>query len=292
MHRKESKKSTQQFIIYVAGIPKKLSRQGLYEYFGQFGSIKQINLACVPYANIQENLEENCQKGYCYLSTECWATFSRIVSHPSHSLLGREIYCTKYQEGSKLMRQNRMNNQRKAIIRGVPHYLDMKGLRLLLEATIGPIELMYQFKDSTLTKDCPPHNATFLRSFTVMFQEKACAQFLLELKHISLNETTMNVEKFRPASKRTKVSLNSPTKSALQNIKEAKETLSSEDSTYDKASVNPQPSFLGAPIDFLRPTSKMYHALRIGLSQNLQEPIGSRCMPSTNLRINQPQSGL
>lgn len=274
-------------IIYVAGIPKHCSRQILFNYFSQFGSITDISPLAEPWNNCSSARDGSHHKGYCYISTACGETFSRILGYRSHILFGRGLYCTMYQEGSKLMRQNRINNQRKVILRGVPFEIDTDGLRVLLEETIGKVELMYQFKDSTISTDCVNQQPTKVRSFSVMFEEKSSALFLLNLRTISFNDSIILVEKFKPAGKRNKVKVPSANDST-SNHPEDKKSAFQQESTQANSIDNKNPHFLGIPIDFVRPTSKMYYSIRRGRSNNYQ-PNQMRILSSDEIRLNQQQ---
>lgn len=285
MERKDPKKKKGLYVIYVAGVPKKVSRQGLYEYFAKFGRISQITTAGSPNSVPMDKEEEFGQKGFCLISTTSWDTFSFILGYQAHVLLGRSIYCTKYQEGSSLMRQNRMNNQKKIIIRGIPPYLDMNSLKLLLEQTIGKVELMYQFKEISLPQD--PSCRDPSKSFSVMFEEKSSAHHLLNLKQVSFNDSTLHVEKFRPASKRTKYYIPPHLTNPMVPI-EIEKCDSLMNSTQGKSTGTDTSTFLGTPMDFVRPTTKMYHRLRTEQS-NFIPPLPRNPLSLSNVRINQQQ---
>ena len=189
MEREKCKKNIINFTVYVAGISKQISKEELYKYFNQFGLISEITTFRKALAPSNTYEEESTQKGYCFVNTFCRQTFSHILNYQYHSIFGRSIYCTKYEEGSKLMRQNRMNNQRRVIIKQVPIYLELSSLRLLLEQTVGKVEILYQFKDSSTKPQCiTSNNSQKFKSFSVMFEEKSCALFLLNLKELVLND--------------------------------------------------------------------------------------------------------
>lgn len=278
--------------VYVAGIPKTISRQELYHYFTQFGQISDIT----TYFNSDPTLHgytgdgSTQQKGYCVVATGCRSTFAKILGYHYHSLSGRSVYCTKYQEGSKLMRQNRMNNQRRVIIRQVPTHFYISCLRVLLEQTIGKVEILYQFKEpSTESEGLPSKQPVKFRSYSVMFEDKSCAQLLLNLKEVTLNESTFVVEKFKPAGKRAKVPANLE-QEGLEDRQEVKLSASKMDSTLSKSCGSNQPQFLGVPTDFVRPTTKMYYTLR---SHYNAIKLPSNKMPAhENLRFNQQQPSL
>lgn len=65
-------------------------------------------------------------------------------------MFGRSILCAKYQEGSKLMRLNRLNNQRRVILKNVPADLKQDDLKTYLDSSIGKVEIIYEFKS-----ECP-----------------------------------------------------------------------------------------------------------------------------------------
>ncbi len=292
MEKETFNRQSSKLKVYVAGIPKKISREELYFYFSQFGQISDI----ITYFNSDTTLHGSSgdrsvqQKGYCLVATGCRSTFAKILGYQYHSLSGRSIYCTKYQEGSKLMRQNRMNNQRRVIIRQVPTYFDISCLRVLLEQTIGKVEILYQFKEpSTETEGFPSSLPVKFRSYSVMFEDKSCAQLLLNLKEVTFNESTFVVEKFKPAGKRAKI-FSALEEDGQEIRQEQKFSGSKMDSTLSKSCGSNQPQFLGVPTDFVRPTTKMYYTLR---SQYNTLKLPSNQMPAhDNVRFNQQQPSL
>ena len=77
----------------------------------------------------------------------CRQTYNTILDFQKHTIFGRSILCAKYQEGSKLMRLNRLNNQRRVIIRNVPAEFKQDELQVYFDTIIGKVDILYEFKE-------------------------------------------------------------------------------------------------------------------------------------------------
>lgn len=53
--------SCKSFRLFVGGIPKKVTRKELMDYFQAFGPIKMLNLAT-------DELNTDCNRGYCFIT--------------------------------------------------------------------------------------------------------------------------------------------------------------------------------------------------------------------------------
>lgn len=277
---------TDKLSVYVAGIPTRISREEILAYFNQFGCIDWIETFAHPEG------KSTHIKGYCVLTTSSWQTYSSILSQPKHSMFGRSIVCTKYQEGSKLMRLNRLNNQRRVILRNVGSITKLDDLKAHLEKNIGKIEVIYEFKENSINKPLvsnqqspagfqPSHESDLMqgfKSFSVMFYNKLVAQELIQHGFVDgLNFRTYTVEKFKPNSTTQKCP-----KAHVD--KELQSTYSPSINTKGALSNNKQPQFscISTTVESATPASPYL------------ESFGSEYKPSTlsyfELRFLNPQS--
>jgi RNA recognition motif-containing protein len=286
--------------IYVAGIPTKISKHELYSYFSYFGPISTVatftnadtrhsvqNAACIsPRARI---------KGYCIVTTASWTTYSKILSTEKHQLHGKQVVCARFQEGSKLMRLNRLNNQKRVIIKNAPPSLNLEDLKCFLSVSFGQVEIMYELKNGSTSPDSvhQEESTRQRKAYSVMFSEKSAAQRLVAQRLLNLSPSVqLQAERFKPHSKKQDV-IASPGKPAL-------------------AAPGPLPTTNGSLslpephcediADLFRPTSKIYHTLRdarpsarrpeASFDSNLKfhrQPEGSARSPPRHLNL-QPSS--
>lgn len=181
--------------IYVAGIPTRLTKENILGYFREFGPISSVETF------VHSEGKSSRIKGYCVLTTTCYLTYSQILEQPKHLLFGRSILCAKYQEGTKLMRQNRLNNQRRIILRGVAASTSLEDLQRHLYQILGPIEVIYEFKEDNL---CPGNDGQTMhgtKAVSVSVQDKALAQQLIATKSLpGIYNETYWVSKFKPTA--------------------------------------------------------------------------------------------
>ena len=84
------------------------------------------------------------------------------------------------------MRLNRLNNQRRVIIRNVPAEFKQDELQVYFDTIIGKVDILYEFKeDGSLhynfiqEMEKSPPNSSSTKSYSVMFSEKSDAQTLI-----------------------------------------------------------------------------------------------------------------
>lgn len=204
--------------IYVAGIPAKIDRKVLQRYFSQFGpsihvqtfqtkedSMKQIedSMTCSPQMSSQDSAQHTASrvKGYCIVKTNNWPTFNNILSIQNHCIQGRIVMCTRFQEGNKLMRLNRLNNQRRVVVKKVPMCIDPHLLQKLINKYIGFVEVMYELKNNST--QFAPEISHSSKAYSIMFEKKEVAQELLTQGYLKFKAyESFTVERFKPFSKR------------------------------------------------------------------------------------------
>lgn len=265
---KNSNSQVSDLKVYVAGIPKNITKEELYNYFCYFGPIGNITL----FASKDPN-HQSCKvgpkkplKGYCVVSVLDWNTFSAILAYRRHSLFGRSIYCTRYQEGNKLMRQNRLNNQKRVIFKNVPVSFDIESLRLLIERHVGKVEVLYEFKDSIDASHITTEDTyANTKAFSIMFVEKSQAEALIRATSAAIEGTIFSVEKFKPVNKKTsKLPVQKcfpASRNSDKGVKNRKEK-NMMDSTTDKNTNSGKPHFVDAILESITPASRLYFQLR------------------------------
>lgn len=246
--------------IYVAGIPTKISRHELYSYFSYFGPISTV--ATFTNADTRHSAQNSACissrtriKGYCIVTTSSWSTYSKILSTEKHQLHGKQVVCARFQEGSKLMRLNRLNNQKRVIIKNAPLGLDLEQLKCFLNVSFGQVEIMYELKNGSTGPDSvhQEESTRQRKAYSVMFAEKTAAQRLVAQRLVNLSPSVqLQAERFKPHSKKQDA-FASPGKPEVP----APGPLP----TINGSVSLPEPH-CEETADLFRPTSKIYHTLR------------------------------
>ncbi len=245
--------------IYVAGIPTKISKNELYSYFSYFGPISTV--ATFSNVDTRHSVQNGASisarariKGYCIVTTASWSTYSKILSTEKHQLHGKQVVCARFQEGSKLMRLNRLNNQKRVIVKNVPSSLDLEQLKCFLSVSFGQVELMYELKGSTSPDSVHQEESTRQRkAYSVMFSEKTAAQRLVAQRLVNLSPVVqLQAERFKPHSKKPDA-IPSPGNPAFSGPGPLPTT---------NGSVSLPEPHCEDIADLFRPTSKIYHTLR------------------------------
>lgn len=212
--------------IYVAGLPYKATRDDIFSYFQSFGEIVSLDITYVPgvesySANGEKDVNYRNPSRYCILEVSDESSFEAIIGYSPHRLFGRNLYCTEYKQGSKLMKEIRLKNQRRVLLKGVPLQYKMGHIKQLIQDTVGEIEAIYDFRDDI--KPAEPHFEERLsnmanypgnslikadenfpqdheyRNYTVLFFSKAHAMQLLTRGRLMIDRNVYAfVEPFKP----------------------------------------------------------------------------------------------
>jgi len=213
--------------IYVAGLPYKATREDIFCYFQEFGEIVSLDITYVPgvesYSSTGER-DSNYRNPsrYCILEVKDHNAFEGILNYSPHRLFGRNLYCTEYKQGSKLMKEIRLKNQRRVLLKGVPLQYKMGHIKKIIEDSVGQIEAIYDFRDDI--KPAEPHfeqrtigmmklpinnpaitidgrllQGHEYRNYTVLFFNKVHALQLLTMGRLMVDRNIFaTVEPFKP----------------------------------------------------------------------------------------------
>ena len=290
-----SSSSGTKFSVYVAGIPTKTTRHEIETYFCQFGKIDDVQTFnnCQQAGRESKDANQGRNKGYCVLLTSCRQTYNTILDFQKHTIFGRSILCAKYQEGSKLMRLNRLNNQRRVIIRNVPAEFKQDELQVYFDTIIGKVDILYEFKeDGSLHQNFiqdmekSPPNSSSTKSYSVMFSEKSDAQTLIgQGKVQGPRNCLLLVDRYKPQSKRRNDS------DQIEMQSKVDYTTSKDRSCFTTAIRNSirsdLPYWSGYEQESIRPNSKLYFTVRNKESVKLTYPLKIRLLHNeVNLRFN------
>lgn len=217
--------------IYVAGLPYKATRDDILHYFQEFGEVVGLDITYVPgvesySANGEKDVNYRNPSRYCIVQVRDLSVFQEILSYTPHKLFGRNLYCTEFKQGSKLMKEIRLKNQRRVLLKGVPLQYKMGHIKQAIEETVGEIEAIYDFRDDI--KPTEPHFEERLsqlaenpaitidgrllqgheyRNYTVLFYSKVHALQLLTMGRLLIDRNVYaTVEPFKPRLTHSEVS--------------------------------------------------------------------------------------
>lgn len=246
--------------IYVAGLPYKATRDDILHYFQEFGEVVGLDITYVPgvesySANGEKDVNYRNPSRYCIIQLRDMMVFQRILSYTPHRLFGRNLYCTEFKQGSKLMKEIRLKNQRRVLLKGVPLQYKMGHIKQIIEETVGDIEAIYDFRDDI--KPTEPHFEEKLsqiteyptisvdgrllqgheyRNYTVLFYSKVHALQLLTMGRLLVDRNVFaTVEPFKPRLTHSEVSKSDrKSKAGTNKILEPFESQFQEENEFDK----------------------------------------------------------
>lgn len=200
-----SSTSSQKLYIYVAGVPSRMLKSEILAYFKQFGPIQGLD----TFHN-QDDSESDKKRSYCRIQTSSWSTFNKILENKNHILKDRPITCTKYYEGDRLMRLNRLRNKRRLVINHIPEDMKLEELKSLLESEFGTVEVIYEFKGDCSSASEESFSQQKLqdsnKAASVVMDDQAAAQALIAKGQFPVrgDGSYLTVSKFKPQSNKKK----------------------------------------------------------------------------------------
>ena len=170
----------EQYRLHVGGIPAQTSRDSLWKYFSQFGTVLDVQTFEKPRNGRKKTRQK--LKGFCLVTVNSQETLSRILSCKQHTFEQRQLICTEHLSGQSLQDMNRDHNLRRAVIKGVPPSMDTAAVRALLDSLGIQVELLFPFNpDSHKRLPINSHAQIAMkpRSFSVMLSTPAEADKLV-----------------------------------------------------------------------------------------------------------------
>lgn len=131
--------------IYVSGILPSTERRELMLYFNSFGSRGMVEI--LGGSEQDWHSKKAIGKHFCILVCQNPSKFRAILGWPKHYLREKRVFCEPYLTGNLLIKQNNLNNQKRAFIRKIPNRTNVDQLLEFLEIEFGAIESYMDFKD-------------------------------------------------------------------------------------------------------------------------------------------------
>ena len=153
--------SSSRNLIFVAGLPSKISKRSVEAYFHQFGSYITVHFVSSAKMKRHDPLESDGDfldqgdsilphRGFCLLEVFKKQTYNTVLEVPVHVLYGRRLFCSPLKSGFDLAKHNASTCGRRTILKKVPLPIEERYLVRELEQIAGPVESIYQF-----VSDCP-----------------------------------------------------------------------------------------------------------------------------------------
>ena len=213
-HQSSTSSPSSRNLIFVAGLPSKISKRSVEAYFHQFGSHITVHFVSSAKMKRHDPLELDGDfldqgdsilphRGFCLLEVFKKQTYNTVLEVPVHVLYGRRLFCSAFKSGFELAKHNASTCGRRAILKKVPLPIEERNLVRELEQIAGPVESIYQF-----VSDCPTKTTKQGRkkhgTFSVTFKRKAYRDLLANLEVITLTGgQVFTAEKYEFARKKT-----------------------------------------------------------------------------------------
>lgn len=126
--------------IHVGAIPADATKNDLLYYFSKFGPVVDVLMS----TRIRTRTSSVLNQGSCVLLVNDESTSTNILE-ASHFFRGRKIKCLKFLEGNALREHNRVNNERRLIVKNVPNHVSIGELKCYLKQH-GEIEYLFFLK--------------------------------------------------------------------------------------------------------------------------------------------------
>jgi len=184
------------FHIHVAGLPSRITADEIWKYFSGFGQVQAVKT--IP------SQSPGKVKGYCMVRMEDEESYQAILDEKKHRILGSGIICVPYQSGNQLMRENRVNNQKRIVVRGIPPGLYLHQIKSFFDQKFGNVQsvveekVVFEWQEASDDPRLPGnselvhHRATPTHEYgsdpnhkiySVMFTDKESAKILLDMRH-------------------------------------------------------------------------------------------------------------
>jgi hypothetical protein len=213
-HQSSPTSSSSRNLIFVAGLPSKISKKSVEAYFHQFGSHITVHFVSSAKMKRHDPLDSDGEfldqgdsilphRGFCLLEISKKQTYNTVLEVPVHVLYGRRLFCSPFKSGFELAKHNASTCGRRAILKKVPLPIEERNLVRELELIAGPVESIYQF-----VSDCPTKTTKQGKkkhgTFSVTFKRKAYRDLLANLGKIKLSGgQVFTAEKYEFARKKT-----------------------------------------------------------------------------------------
>lgn len=189
--------------IYVSGILPDTKKSQIMSYFSSFGRILDVKLFAQGYTQASSPSPWGNGGGggkhYCILICQDTDSYSAILGWPRHFIQSTRVFCEAYLTGIELIKQNNLNNKKRAFIRKVPFSMDIGRLLDHIERISGPIESYLDYKNDSL------HLAKHF-SISVTFKTKESRdQFChyCDIHGLEVHGESVCVEKYSRKKKKT-----------------------------------------------------------------------------------------
>ncbi len=174
--------------VYIGGLSASGEAAGLARFFSRFGEVDGVHFfqksADRPSTN--NNNPCNSRKSYYILTTRSEDAFQRIIDSQDIVYKKRKLFCMKYMTGTELAKHNQDRNQRRFLVKHVPHSLTEPALVALLEACVGQVELIYRLESS---QDSAKESVPKFRTFGLLLRDPQAARLLPKILAVPLPQT-------------------------------------------------------------------------------------------------------
>lgn len=197
------KSSSGEYRVFVSGIPRRSSTEDVLEYFSKFGPVR-VEKYQSYFKKQKAKPTYKGGNGYCILLVESERTFSGIMATKTHVFFGRTLDVAPMRQGMDLIAFNADRNNRRVLLKGVPHEVCQETLIEVIQSSFGQVDKIFKYladdPKTSLAKSLKQKKNTY----SVTLADKDAADLLAENEVLQLPvqnssgiNITIRVEKFR-----------------------------------------------------------------------------------------------
>lgn len=194
------REKNQRFKIYVAGAQSATKPEDIFQFFSRLGHIWSVK-PHQPYGSpihlMHQNSGASQTKGCFILEVSEESVYEHILHLKIFQFKGRNLFCTQFLSGKKLMSTNFEKNKRRVILKSVPAEINESYLKGYLESNFGKVECLFVYKPDSQKYESSYFNRKH-RTFNVMFERREDARRLTENAEVYINSRfPISVEKYK-----------------------------------------------------------------------------------------------
>jgi RNA recognition motif-containing protein len=220
---------------------------------------------------------ELLNQGSCVLLVKDESTATKILE-ATHFFRGRKITCLKFLEGDALKELNRLNNERRLIIKNVPRRVSIQDLELYLHQ-FGKIEFLFFLKQKKYTFK--------FRTASVQFKSTKSAAAAKANSGQKMFGSKLRFDSYDHQYKKSRNASSSQLPGELGYQDHSPEVaVSSSDTFHHTPQACHRDSSNATPIDhFLKPTSRKYHSMRTESELYQRSKVHTELVVRYNLKL-------
>lgn len=126
--------------VFVGSVPGYFTSSDVAYFIEPFGDIKNIRLDL-------KSRDPHLNRGFCILTMRYPRDAAKLLKQRQIYIgNSRHLICKPYLQGNDLQSELLLHDQRRVILKHLPHNISEKDIKLYFEQTVGPVELVFIFQ--------------------------------------------------------------------------------------------------------------------------------------------------